>query len=125
MPDAEERLTNFETENVRAIVRREIPLSDWSVPRAQRKLYARPRLFEDMLSSQPLCFNLFGELACDLGLATKVFGVLTKRRGLRVTGVDFEWSPGRGDARFTHDGSAFDVFVRTETHGKRASTASR
>ena len=33
----------------------------------------------------------------------------------RVTDIRFEWSPGRGDERFTGDHSAFDVFVAYET----------
>ena len=38
------------------------------------------RLCGDMLSSQPLCFNLFGELALDLDLATEVLSLVWPRR---------------------------------------------
>ncbi|MBN9739411.1 hypothetical protein PP1_030995 [Pseudonocardia sp. P1] len=33
-------------------------------------LLSRPRLWVDLLPSQPLCFNLFAPLAADLALAT-------------------------------------------------------
>ena len=35
------------------------------------QLIKEDRLWGDLLSSQPLCFNLFGELAADLELATR------------------------------------------------------
>ena len=39
---------------------------------------------------------------------------------LRVTAIEFEHSPGRGNPRFTADGSAFDVFVDYQLGGARA-----
>lgn len=73
-------------------------------------LLSRPRLWVDLLSSQPLCFNLFGPLAEDLHLATAALRLLWPHIG-RVTEIKFEWSPGRGDERYTGNRSAFDVFV--------------
>lgn len=73
-------------------------------------LLSRPRLWVDLLSSQPLCFNLFGSLAEDLDLATAALRLLWPDIG-RVTEIKFEWSPGRGDERYTGNRSAFDVFV--------------
>lgn len=69
------------------------------------------RLYANLLSSQPLCFNLFAEASRDLALATRAFRTLAPTRIERVLAVEFERSPGRGDARFTGDRSAFDVFV--------------
>ena len=89
------------------VVRREVLDSE----RSRGKLFARPRIFDDLLSSQPLCFNLFGELATDLNLASRTFALLTDGRIARVTSLGFEHSPGRGDACYTGDRSAFDVFV--------------
>ena len=77
----------------------------------QRKLYGRPRIFNDLLSSQPLCFNLFGELAEDLELATSVCRHLWPERVGEVTAIEFEWSPGRADPRYLDNRSAFDVIV--------------
>ena len=65
----------------------------------------RDRFLRNMLSSQPMCFNLFGELALDLDLATKLVNALwgtqiaalwnleRAHAGVRVTGVCFEWAP--------------------------------
>jgi hypothetical protein len=73
-------------------------------------LLSRPRLWVDLLSSQPLCFNLFGPLAEDLDLATTALHKIWP--DIRtVTDIRFEWSPGRGDQRYTGNRSAFDVFI--------------
>lgn len=115
MPFARDALANFLTENVREVVRAEV----LDPVRSEGKLYRAPRIFEDLLSSQPLCFNLFAELQRDVVLAGHVFERLLGRPALRVLGVDFEHSPGRGDPRFTGDHSAFDVFVTCEAAGQR------
>lgn len=103
---AERTLANFLTETIRDVVRDVLRDADPGALISERRLYA------NLLSSQPLCFNLFGELARDLDLATAVFRQLAPGRVARVTEVAFEHSPGRGDPRFTGDRSAFDVFVR-------------
>ena len=110
MPFARETLANYLTETIREIVRGEV----LDRVKSTDKLYGKPRIFEDLLSSQPLCFNLFGELQRDLSLASAALGPLTDGRLTRVTAIDFEHSPGRGDPRFTGDGSAFDVFIQFE-----------
>jgi hypothetical protein len=109
MPAAQSELTNYLTPTIRAIVHREIEREQG--PEAQGKLYSEPRIFDDLLSSQPLCFNLFGELSADLALATEVCRLLWPERVKDVTSIEFEWSPGRGDARFLDNGSAFDVVL--------------
>jgi hypothetical protein len=108
MPRAEERLENFLTEQVREVVRAEVrnPLA------SKGKVYIKPRIFNNLLSSQPLCFNLFGELTYDLALASALVEGLSDGRFTDVTGIAFEYSPGRRDARYLNDGSAFDVFIR-------------
>jgi hypothetical protein len=111
MPWAEETLANFMTERTRAVVRQEVcdPL------RSAGKLYGKPRIFNDLLSSQPLCFNLFAELCFDLRLASGVVADLTRGRFVDVREIKFEHSPGRGDLRYTGDRSAFDVFLQCRT----------
>jgi len=111
MPEAQETLANYLTPTIREVVRKEVedPI------RAQGKLYGRPRIYDNLLSSQPLCFNLFGELTFDLDLATRALGDMTAGRIGRIVAIDFEYSPGRGDERYTGDRSAFDVYVRYET----------
>lgn len=107
MPFAEQTLSNYLTETIRQVVREDVI----ERPAGHGQLYARPRIFNDLLSSQPLCFNLFGELRRDMALASAVFADLTGGRVSRVTRIRFEYSPGRGDPRYTGDQSAFDVFV--------------
>jgi hypothetical protein len=111
MPYARDSLANYLTEGTREVVRKEVV----EAPAGSEKLFHEPRIFEDLLSSQPLCFNLFGELARDLTLASATLSTLLGVSGVEVKEVAFEHSPGRGDPRFTADRSAFDVFMRYET----------
>ena len=113
MPWAQDTLANFITESVRTVVRAEVCDSVAS----KGKLYGKPRIFNDLLSSQPLCFNLFGELAGDLPLASTLVNELTHGRFTEVTAIEFEHSPGRGDIRYLNDRSAFDVFLLCRTAG--------
>ncbi len=74
------------------------------------------RLMRNMLSSQPMCFNLFGELAGDLELATTLVRALWGKHIARVTGVHFEWAP-TPSAEYLGDRdlTAFDAFIEYET----------
>ncbi|KRF37369.1 PGN_0703 family putative restriction endonuclease [Nocardioides sp. Soil805] len=67
-----------------------------------------PRLLNHLLSSMPMCFNLYGELHNDPERLTAAGKALwnVQEEG---QAVKFEWSPGRHDARYTGDGTAFDV----------------
>lgn len=77
--------------------------------------YDISRLRTNLLSSQPLAFNLFGPLADDLALATRFMAELFPGVLAQVTDILFEHSPGRGDPRFTADRTAFDVVIRGRT----------
>lgn len=75
----------------------------------KHQMLKEDRLWSDLLSSMPLCFNLFGDLAGDQEAAT---------RGLRAwwpdappgrASVRFEYSPGRTEAAFLGNKSAFDA----------------
>ncbi|MCB0506849.1 MAG: hypothetical protein KDD21_00980 [Bacteroidetes bacterium] len=105
---------NFLTDNIRQLVTHEI---------ANKKktggLIGEPRIWNNLLSSQPLCFNLFGELHFDLDLATKYFKQLFPNRIDTITAVKFEYSPGRGDTKYIGDHSAFDVFVEYKKDDKK------
>ena len=70
------------------------------------------RLWRNLLSSQPLCMNLFGPLSenhndprASLALSRVWPDIST------VTGIRYEWSPGRRDPRFLGNGTAFDVYI--------------
>ena len=106
IPEAKETLVNYLTPTIREVVRREV-----KGPKSRGKSFQPPRIYNHLLSSQPLCFNLFGELAEDLDLASQVLNDMSKGRVSRVTTIEFEWSPGRDNPRYTDDKSAFDVYV--------------
>lgn len=115
MPWAEETLANYLTPTIQQVVRDEVLGS-----KERGRLFGRPRILDDVLSSQPLCFNAFGELQADLDACTAVMSEMTAGRVHRVTRLGFEYSPGRGDDRYTGDRSAFDVYVEYEgEHGRR------
>lgn len=63
------------------------------------------RLFNNLLSSQPLCFNFFGELKIDTQLALLVLKQFWPEI-TKVKQVIFEYSPVQN---YTKDNSAFDV----------------
>jgi len=68
------------------------------------------RLRNNLLSSQPMCFNLLAPLAGDLVLATRLVGQLPGLpRNLQVTAVRFEYAPVR--ASHLQDNTAFDAMV--------------
>jgi len=73
------------------------------------------RLHRNLLSSEPLCFNLLTPLALNLDLATAVFRQLLPAFVHQVTGIRFETSPGRHDARYLADGTAFDAALSVIT----------
>ena len=104
---AKESGANFLTKEIFELVQHEV-----ANKHIERKVIQEPRIWNNLLSSQPLAFNLFGELKLNLSLATRVFKDLYSERQIeRVTAIEFEYSPGRGNPKYTGDGSAFDLFV--------------
>ena len=73
------------------------------------------RLHRNLLSSEPLTYNLFVHLALNLDLATAVFRQLLPAFVHQVTGIRFETSPGRHEVRFLNDGTAFDAALAVIT----------
>jgi hypothetical protein len=113
MPAAKQSLANFLTDTVRSVVRSEMETAG----RDLLKLIKEPRIYNDLLSSQPLCFNLFGELKADLGQATAWARHLWPERVATVTRVEFEHSPGRRDDRYLGNRTAFDVYLEHTVPG--------
>ena len=82
------------------------------------------RLKRNMLSSQPMCFNLFGELKRDPELATKLvralwgqdIAALWGNDRAQVTGVRLEWAP-EDKKEYLNDNTAFDAFIEYEMEG--------
>lgn len=65
----------------------------------------KDRLFNNLLSSQPLCFNFFGELKIDTNFALRVLQQFWPEL-TEVKRVIFEFAPVEN---YTNDNSAFDV----------------
>jgi len=68
------------------------------------------RLLNNMLSSQPMCFNLFGPLVHDLDRATRLFRALLGEAVQQVTQVRIEYAPSPA-SEFLDDRTAFDAYV--------------
>ncbi len=73
------------------------------------------RLFNNLLSSQPLCFNFFSELKSDKVFALDVMNNLGFNLSI-VKDVIFEYAP---SANYTNDNSAFDVALKVTREGKK------
>ena len=67
------------------------------------------RLWADLLSSTAFCFNLFGDLAADLGLADRAVHTWFPAVPGTVGDVRFAHSPGRLDPAWLGNLVAFDV----------------
>jgi hypothetical protein len=75
------------------------------------------RLWHDLLSSMPMCFNLFGPLWNEPTLAAEAVARWFRdlaQPGAPVT-VRFEWSPGRKDPAWLGDRTAFDCMIEIGT----------
>jgi hypothetical protein len=81
---------NFLTENIHNIVIKSLN------NREKGAKIEKTRLYTNLLSSQPLAFNLFGELAVNKRLATQFFTELFPERISEVYEILFEHSSGRG-----------------------------
>lgn len=71
----------------------------------QSGLFEEDRLFNNLLSSQPLCFNFFGELKIDTDFALQILRQFWSEL-TEVKRVIFEFAP---IEKYTNDNSAFDV----------------
>jgi hypothetical protein len=96
---------NFLAPEIRNLARRELAY------REPGALIDEGRVWSNLLSSMPLAFNLFGRLKLDADLAGRFVETLWPDLAGKVCHIQFEHSPARGDAAFTDDGSAFDVFI--------------
>jgi hypothetical protein len=73
----------------------------------------RFRLLHNMLSSQPMCLNLFGPLVGHPERATRLFSALLGDEVARVRAVAIEWTPVPA-ADYLADRTAFDAMVDYE-----------
>lgn len=100
-PDA-----NFMTDGIRALVNHELAPENKG-----DRLIEETRLRTNLLSSQPLCFNLFGELKLHPEKALRFFNILYDDYFKSIDNIEFEYNPARSNPHLTGDRSAFDVFV--------------
>lgn len=100
---ARESAANFVTPAALAAVRRRL-----ATPEPYQTLN-EDRLWADLLSSMPLCFNLFGPLAGDADVARCAIDTWWPDAPVGEVRVRFEHSPGRRDPAFLGNQSAFDV----------------
>lgn len=103
--DAGEQGANFLTDDIARLAKQYL--------KQHSGLIERFRLLNNMLSSQPMCFNLFGPLVGDLPRATRLLSALMPGEIARVTEVRIEYAP-QPRARYLNDNTAFDAFVRYE-----------
>jgi hypothetical protein len=100
---ARESGANFLTEAAEAAVRNRLANPEL------HQMLNEDRLFADLLSSMPLCFNVFGELAGDREAAKRAVRTWWPDAPAGDIEVKFEHSPGRRDPAFLGNQSAFDV----------------
>jgi hypothetical protein len=75
------------------------------------------RLWADALSSMPMCFNLFGDLAGAPEPAERALHAWWPQAPSGVTTVKFEHSPARRDREFLGNQSAFDAAFDVQLTG--------
>src|ERR1035438_949916 len=71
------------------------------------------RLMHNMLSSQPMCFNLFGPLAVDRDRAGRLLAALFPGEIARVHEVKIEYAPSPA-SEYLADRTSFDAFIDYE-----------
>lgn len=105
-PDAAAAGRAFLHPSIAAVARYELAY------RESGALIAEERLMTNLLSSSGLVFNLFAPLRLDRQRAAAILrSLLPKADIAKVLHVAFEHSPGRNEAAFTRDKTAFDVAV--------------
>lgn len=97
-----EKGVNFLTTNISKVVDKALQLGS-----KDHAMIMMDRLRSNLLSSQPLCFNLFGEMSFNSDLATQFFQEIFPEEVAEVSSVVYEYSTRRGKP----DYSAFDVYV--------------
>ncbi len=100
---------NFLTPGVRAAVRARLAAPE------KYQMISEDRLWADLLSSMPLCFNLFGDLAGSRAAATRAVRAWWPTAPAGSVAVRFEHSPGRRDPSFLGNQSAFDAAFEIDT----------
>jgi hypothetical protein len=94
---------NFLTANIIEAVRVRLAIPE------RHHMLKETRLWADLLSSMPLCFNLFGELYGNAERAAQAVGLLWPDAPRGHVNLRFEHSPGRRDPALLGNRTAFDM----------------
>jgi hypothetical protein len=101
---------NFLNEAIHAFAEKRIQMNEGAVE--------PDRLRNNLLSSQPMCFNLFAALDQDLELASRLVASLPQvPKDITVTAVRLEYAPNK--ETHLNDRTAFDAFIEYERSGRR------
>lgn len=103
---------NYLTDEVRAYAAHRVPEIQ-----AEGGALNVDRLRRNLLSSQPLCFNVFGHLHAHPQQAALLLSSVFGTRIDEIVRIEVEWSPVR--AEHLGDRSAFDAFVDYRAGGRR------
>jgi hypothetical protein len=104
---------NFLNDEIFAYVQERVPQI-----KAEGGTLGEDRLYRNLLSSQPLCFNLFGYLRGHAGALRDVMSRLLDLDIAEIDAVEVEWAP--APDQHLNDRTAFDAFVSYRTAAGRA-----
>lgn len=105
---ARDTMANFLSDGVKQAVKERLAVNE------PHQTLNTDRLYSDLLSSMPMCFNLFGELAADRTKAQPAVEALWPELQAENASVRLEHSPGRRDEKFLGDRTAFDAAITYE-----------
>ena len=108
-PEVARTGANFLTPEIAKLVRREAAYREYGA------FIEEERLWGNLLSSQPLTFNLFGHAKLDRSLGTSCSAPFSPTSSRELDTIHFETSPGRGDDRFIGNNTAFDLLATVTT----------
>ena len=97
----------------------EIAKTEMANAKAENALYSPYRFICNLLTSQTLCFNLFGEFHEKEDVLLKVFNEIKPGLMDKITNIKYEYSPGRGKEIYLGDNTAFDVFIEYEKNNEK------
>lgn len=105
LPESAPADAQWLTPEIAAFVREQVPLIQ-----AENGTLEMVRLQRNLLSSQPLCFNLLGGLDTDHNAAARILTKLTGWDIVEITSIRVEHAPAAAKAR-PGDRTAFDGFI--------------
>ncbi|MDR2132236.1 MAG: hypothetical protein LBP30_02695 [Clostridiales Family XIII bacterium] len=112
---ARKRGCNFLTQKIWDIARKEMEMA-----KTRGGLYQEYRFICNLLTSQSMCFNLFGEFFEEKNTLLNIFNELKPGLMDKITEIRFEYPYRRADKKYLGDRTAFDVFIEYEKDGEKS-----